>query len=617
MFRPLRQLYYGHPLTLVRVFHRRSIERGIPGNTDRALASNLMSSTGARAQGATHNAATALQGGALSHLLWVGLFTVSMLLGLSSRPLTEPDEGRNAEIAREMLATGDYLLPHLNRLPHLDKPLVYHVVMAGSLRLLGLTELGARLPSAVAALLTVILTAALGRRMFGPGADMRAAGAQLVAPLTWVYGQLAILDALFTLWVVASIVAFYLAVESPAPRQRAWCLAGWACIALAILTKGPVGAVLPLIVMGPYAQWRRQRQAVFDWRGLLLAAAVVTPWVWWVSVRVPGFLDYVAVVETWQRLVTNSLHRGKPFWYFIPILLIGAFPWSAVAVGAASRAVRARAGSADPRWVLIALWIAVPLVLFSLSSSKLPHYVLPVIPAFALLVAGTWTGTGARPLPGLRGASWTWGVVGLACFAALLLPAVRHLAEPFRSQALVMALTLSAAGLAAAALGLALRDVGPEAAVWIVSAPVLLLYLAAQPFLFSLSDALSSRGLALAIRAAVPAGAQVVGAHAFPPALPFYLRRPLQVASQDGSQLTSNYIRWTYPHWLGPGSTLHRADFWQDVLKACPATTVFVVSTDDAPVRRALLTARLPLIARNAWYEVYGPCAARGELTRG
>jgi 4-amino-4-deoxy-L-arabinose transferase-like glycosyltransferase len=553
-----------------------------------------------------------LRNRALPQVLWVALFALSMLIGLPQRPLTEPDEGRNGEIAREMLASGEYALAQLNHLPNADKPALYPAIVAASYRVLGLSELGARFPSALATLLTAWLTGAFARRLFGPGAGLIAAGALLVAPLTWAYGQIVILDPIFTLWVVAAIMAFHLAVEAALEGRRsrrlALSLLGWACVAVAILTKGPVGLLLPLIVTVPYAAWRRELRAVLDWAGVLLAAAMVTPWVWMISTRLPGFLHYVAVVETWQRVATDTLHRSKPFWYFIPMLLIGAFPWSPVAISAAYRALKARSQHTDPRWVLIGLWILVPLVFFSLSRSKLPHYVLPVMPAFALLAAGLWASPQSQPLPGLRSASWTWVVLGVACALAPVLPAVRNLEEPFRTQAVVLAIVGSCAALAAGLIGLRKRTAGTGAALWIATAPVLLLYLSAQPFLASLSEAFSSRRLADAIRSAQPAGGEVIGAHAYPLALPFYLRRPLDLSSEDGSELTSNYLTLTYSQWLGARSTLHAAGYWQEMLASCPGRTVFVANAWEAPVRMALMAAGLPLLARNASYEIYGPC---------
>jgi 4-amino-4-deoxy-L-arabinose transferase-like glycosyltransferase len=564
-------------------------------------------------------AAQALRSGVLARVSWALLFTLSMLIGLAARPLTEPDEGRNAEIAREMLASGDYVLPSLNALPHADKPPVSALLVAGSFRLLGVSETSARLPGLLATLLTALLTGALAGRLFGAGAAWLACGALLVSPLTWAYGQIVILDSLFTLWVVAAIAALYLAVETAIVDRRArlgWSLAGWGCIAVAILTKGPVGLLLPLLVMTPYAAWQRRVLVVLDWRGALLAAALVAPWVWLMDTRVPGFLRYVALVETWERVTADTLHRSKPFWYFIPMLLIGAFPWSAVAISGVSRALRAWRShgpqSIDRRWLLLALWILLPLIFFSLSRSKLPHYVLPLVPAFCLLVAGLWASPGSAALPGMRGACWTWLVVGVVCGVAIFLPVVRNLEEPWRSQALVLALVGCAAGLAAGLIGLSQRTMRASTAVWIVSSPALLLYVALQPFLVSLSDALSSRELARAIRDALPAGGQVVGVHAFPPSLPFYLGRPIEVASGDGSELTSNYLTLTYSKWLGSGSTLHPEGFWQGVLQACPAATVFVANTWESPVRNTLKGAGLPLLASNAWYEVYGPCAAGG-----
>jgi 4-amino-4-deoxy-L-arabinose transferase-like glycosyltransferase len=144
-----------------------------------------------------------------------------MLAGLALRPLTEPDEGRNAEVAREMAASGDYVLPRLNGLPYVDKPALYYAVVAGSFELFGASEWSARLPSVIATLLTALLIGGFARHLFGSmDAGIFAAGAMLAAPLTWIMSQIVILDALFALWVVAALVAFYLAVEAACVQDR-------------------------------------------------------------------------------------------------------------------------------------------------------------------------------------------------------------------------------------------------------------------------------------------------------------------------------------------------------------------------------------------------------------
>jgi 4-amino-4-deoxy-L-arabinose transferase-like glycosyltransferase len=543
-------------------------------------------------------------------VLWLGLLVVSMFVGLPFRPLTEPDEGRNAEVAREMAASGDYVLPRLNGLPYVDKPLVYYAAVAGSFKLLGLSEFAARLPSAVATLLTALLVGAFARHLFGPQAGVPAGGALLATPLAWTFGQIVILDALFTLLVVAAIVAFYLAIEASTAGQRqarlGWSLAAWTAVALGILTKGPVGLLLPLLVAAPYAVYRRAAPAVFDPRGILLGTLLITPWVWAMDTRLPGYLHYVAVVETWQRVATSGLNRSKPFWFFIPVLLIGTFPSSAMALAGAWRALLSRRQGLEPRWVFLGIWILAPLAFFSLSRSKLPHYVLPLVPAFALAASGLWIKRHPGAVPGLRAASWCWIAIGVLLVCAMGLPAIRALEAPWRSEAHYIALFAAAGAIAAGVLGLQ-RSLAP-AALWVVTLPLLAMYLSGMPLFASLAAILSTRELAAEIRTAIPDGGQVIGVHAFPLTLPFYLRQLIVLASDDGAELTSNYVIATYPYWVRMKSTLRPDWFWRSALQQCREPTVFVTEVPNRAVRQALAEAGLPLLAGNRWFVVYGPC---------
>jgi 4-amino-4-deoxy-L-arabinose transferase-like glycosyltransferase len=410
----------------------------------------------------------------------------------------------------------------------------------------------------IATLLTALLIGGFARHLFGSmDAGTFAAGAMLAAPLTWIMGQIVILDALFALWVVASLVAFYVAVEAARvhdrKRGRAASLTAWIAIALAILTKGPVGLLLPLLVAAPYAAYRRAVSAVFDPRGVLLAAVLVAPWVWMMNARLPGYLHYVALVETWQRIATDSLDRTEPVWFYVPILLIGTLPCSVAMVAAAWRRRRMPARALDsrwrdPRWVFLSLWILLPLVFFSLSSSKMPQYVLPIVPAFALAAAGLWSG---------RGSSNTR-----------------------RSE---------------------------EKMPWVTLLPLVAMYFSVLPVSIGLATARSSKSLAMEIRAALPEDGEVIAISSFPLTLPFYLGHPVTLASADASELSSNYLIAFYRHWVRVDTTLQQAEYWRAALDTCRKPAVFVAAAANHTLRTSL-AARLPLLGINRRYVAYGPC---------
>ncbi|HEY6321975.1 MAG TPA: phospholipid carrier-dependent glycosyltransferase, partial [Thermoanaerobaculia bacterium] len=313
--------------------------------------------------------------------------------GLGSYPLLDPDEGRNAEVAREMMAGGDFVLPRLDGLPYLDKPVLFFAADALSQRLLGAGEAAARLPALVFALATAALTAWFAGRLFGRRARWIAGVAALAAPLPIAFARTVIFDSALTFFMVVALCAFYLAVEASAATRRAasagvfltrgkadaagplpeevaggwlgWTALAWVAMGLGVLTKGPVALAVPLLAAAPFAAFRRSSRAVWHPLGPALLALCVGPWVWAVSRRVPEFLHYALFTETWQRVATPEMNREGPIWFFIPCLLAGALPWSVLALAGCRRGWAPRGGGRlldrlDPPRLYLALWIALP-----------------------------------------------------------------------------------------------------------------------------------------------------------------------------------------------------------------------------------------------------------------
>lgn len=536
---------------------------------------------------------------------------------LSGYALLEPDEGRNAEVMREMAVGGPWWLPRLNGLPYVDKPLVHFTAGATAVRLLGATETAARLPSLLFTLGTVVLAGALARRMMDRAAGWHAAIITAATPFTLAYARTVIFDAALTFCVTAALAAFYLAVDAAERGARAgpWSAAGWAAVALGILTKGPVMLVFPLLVALPYAAWRRRPGTVTDPRGLLVLLALVLPWAFAVTTVVPDYTRYVLVVETAQRVGSDVLGRTEPWWYFVPILLGAALPWSVILPQAVPDGVRAlRARRLDPRVVFMVLWIVVPLLFFSISRSKRPQYVLPLIPPVALLVSLWWHQRGGR-LAGVRAG----GIVLAAAGLTLLLISPR-LAGWLDTRPAVGA----AIGPAAVRLGVVMALAGAAAALlsrrgtWAL--PALVLPVAVIPFvsmqlMHAIGDDRSSRAVAEAVRPFLTAQTEVVAIGTYPLSLPFYLERTFTLATPDARELTSNYIVRRHA-WLRdrPGSPLRPPDWWREALATCGRPRVFIVGTDNEAVREHL-AASLAVLVVTRKYAMYGPCGG-GLLAR-
>jgi 4-amino-4-deoxy-L-arabinose transferase-like glycosyltransferase len=356
----------------------------------------------------------------------------------------------------------------------------------------------------------------------------------------------------------------------------------------------------------------------------LLFVAILLPWILTMERAVPGFLRYALVTETAARVATPALGRNEPFWYFLVILPAAALPWTIVAAtGWAARWWSTRppvrrervaewGGTARPT-VFLALWIAVPLVFFTVSQSKRPQYVLPLIPAVALSVEALWRGAGGG-LPGARA-----GALGLAVLGGFLLAARDTLSEWIPAAGERVASLIPAAALAIGTVAL-----GAGAAAWLgarhrgvvvgaLSLPVLAIPVAGGPLLRAIAEDRTARPLAEAI-ASQAGDAQVIAIEALPLSLPYYLGRTVVLATDDGVPLTSNYLVRHWAQWgATPSAPVREREWWREALASCTRPRAFVVRADDADVRTEL-AANLPLLALTRKHVVYGPCgAADGE----
>src|SRR3954469_13334280 len=372
---------------------------------------------------------------------WLLIVVIALSIHLGGFPLLDPDEGRNAEVGREMAATNDYVMPRLDGLPYLDKPIVYFAAEAAVMEVLGATEVAARMPAFLFTLAGAAFLWWFAKRVWGSDEAIIAAIVFLATPFAVAFSRTVIFDSALALFITMATAFFYLACEEEGAARK-WSTLAWLAIGLGVITKGPVAIALPLLVAIPYAIWRKRFRALWSWGGLALFIAAIAPWVWAISRAVPDFLHYVLVTETAQRLATKALKRTGPPWYFIPYLLAGALPWSIVLLGS-PRAIDRREKST----IYVLLWIAIPFIFFSISQSKRPQYILPLMAPVALLVARIWQN--ARI--GARAAAFVLLGFGLALVIA---PPFLHLRAEYGDAARLSAMLIGIAFVLGGALAL-------------------------------------------------------------------------------------------------------------------------------------------------------------------
>ncbi|HTZ20317.1 MAG TPA: glycosyltransferase family 39 protein [Opitutaceae bacterium] len=487
-------------------------------------------------------------------LLLLGAFFGALyLFALGGHPLTNPDEGRNAEIPREMLASGDWVTPRLNGVNYFEKPPLVYWCGAVGLKLFGANEWSMRMTPALFALGGVLLAYAAARRLYGREAGLAAAAVLGTSLLYLVLGQILILDMAVSVLMSATLFCFILGVrETPGSVRRWWFYGLYASAALATLTKGLMGFLVTGAVMFlwllVFNQWKRLRPFYLP-TGALLFLAIAAPWHVLVALRNPTWAHRYFVFEHWVRFTaTGSGHPG-PWWYFAPIVLLGLFPWTGFLWPAVRDALRggpgdglraswARRKEYADAWFLV-MWAAFIFLFFSLSHSKLAPYILPICPALAVLI-GAWLGQtlrdndAARLHIGLRVFAFVCGFLAVAFCFATLRPELVHLpieqAAALKLPAFALAAVLLLGGLVAPWLA---KTRGVRAALLGIVGTMTVFFVALQ---FAATDIQKpgTKALAQIVAARAQPGDRVMHYHDFFHDFTFYAQRVVDVVAFQG-----------------------------------------------------------------------------------
>ena len=506
-----------------------------------------------------------------------------LVANLGRAGLFEPDEGRNAEIAREILLLKDWVTPHYDFLPRLDKPILFFDLVALSFQLFGISEWAARLPAALAALACVAVTHRLSRTLHGRAAALWSALILVTSIEFFALSQIVILDMLLALLLTLGLSCFFWG-ERVAERGggRSYFLLMYIAFGAAVLTKGPIGLVLPAMVIFSYIiatrRWALLRQMELP-LGVPLFFLTAAPWYILAEARNPGYLRHFLLQENFVRFVTTRFHRTQPWYFYLLALPAGFFPWTVLLPGAIVDWCRRPAGRER---VFLIVWALAPLLFLSFSFSKMAHYILPIFPPLAILVGATIVRGFRESRLGIMRATILPGgaflLLGAAMILALTWPGI--LPRSVQMHAVAGLRHISAPAIAGLLVALCLALAMWRSRLWRSPTGIYLTTAAAFALVLLLAPAVTApiadhRSSRLLARAAVPhigPSDRLVLYGGYPSSLPFYLKlqRPIWVVwAEDKRQiLGSDYVALERPDPApGYGQVLYHAEEFAELWK--------------------------------------------------
>jgi len=325
-----------------------------------------------------------------------GVCSFFFYFGLGAFGLTGADEPRYAQIAREMFARHDWIVPTLNGQPWLEKPVFLYWKIWNSYEIFGVHDWAARVPAATHASALVLVVFFFMRR-FRPGSQMIAALTAVSSAAMIGFGRGASTDMPLAATFAAAMLCWW---AWHATARKLWLAFFYALLAIGVLAKGPVAPALAILIVAAYAFLKHDKKIFFRslWLpGFLLFFAIALPWYIAIQIKVPQFFRIFFIEHNLERFGTNLYQHSQPFWYYVPVFLLSMLPWTvftlmAMVEAGKSGVHRFRVGEStnekdDGLTSFLLVWILLPIIFFSISRSKLPGYILPAIPAAAVLTA--------------------------------------------------------------------------------------------------------------------------------------------------------------------------------------------------------------------------------------
>jgi 4-amino-4-deoxy-L-arabinose transferase-like glycosyltransferase len=467
----------------------------------------------------------------LCAVLWFSL--------LGQRELFDPDEGRYAGIPAAMVDTGDWLTPRLNDFKYFEKPVLQYWGTAVAFKVFGKSTTSARLWTGLLGFSTALFSMLVAFRLYGQRAAIYTFLITISYLMVVAFGHYLTLDMALSAFLVMGIGSLVIAHSKTSSKNqtRNWMLAGWAALALATLTKGLIAVVLPAATVVVYSLWQR------DWmlwknlhliKGLLLFFLISAPWFIAVSIANPEFAQFFFIHEHFDRYTSEVHKREGPIYYFVPVLLLGVCPWLITSLRSLVKPgfkwLPDNAGQFDPERFMWT-FVVVTFCFFSLGQSKLPGYILPVLPMIAVISGGQIASRDRidadRWVMLFFGLLFLVGVFNIERLASGHYPAEQwRLYTPWLVGSSVFSL-LSFIILSIKKIG---RLPAFATAAFLSLASSLLIISGAN----SLAESRSSKVLADIIQQSLPADAPVFSFQYYPEAATFYLGKPITIVEYEG-----------------------------------------------------------------------------------
>ncbi|MGB6976913.1 MAG: glycosyltransferase family 39 protein [Gammaproteobacteria bacterium] len=494
-------------------------------------------------------------------------FLLIVLFGtlLGYRQLSVPDEGRYAEIPREMVMTGDYVTPILNNIKYFQKPPFFYWLQAGAIHVFGLSEWAVRLPNALLALLGCLFTYITARKYYGRRCGWLASIILATSALYFIMTHYITLDITVSVLLAGSLYSFMLGIREPPGWYRtAYFWSFFAFAALAVLTKGLIGIIFPGMIIFIWLcltnRWR-ELKTYHLFSGSIIFLLIALPWHIAVQHRNPEFLNYYFFNQQFLRYFTHYAGREHPIWY-LPFFLIGGFaPW----IGFLPQAIhyhwaqgwQTLRQQSDTLFLL--LWAVLIYLFFQASHSQLPPYILPIFPPLAILLARYLDDAWQKPMQhGVR-----WGFLIALLFAlgvmlgAFLLPSLVKMPVPHWLWATIIIVSIFLVLAILLALKIYRQRGLPAAFILLVIATSIFLIISFN-VIYPPLDPKSIKPLALQINTLYRGGDKIVSYHNYYQDLPFYTRQRIVIVNWNGEELAFGMQHQNVQNWV-----LEDAAFWQ------------------------------------------------------